>query len=48
MSPRSVPGFEAVQRRLLEREGVAFGADDRVDLERYRWSASPSQRKGWR
>jgi methylated-DNA-protein-cysteine methyltransferase-like protein len=48
VSPRSVPGSEAVQRRLLEREGVAFGADDRVDLERYRWSASPSQRKGWR
>jgi methylated-DNA-protein-cysteine methyltransferase-like protein len=48
VSPRSVPGFEAVQRRLLEREGVAFGADDRVDLERYRWCPSASRRKGRR
>ena len=48
VSPRCVPGFEAVQRGLLEREGVAFGADGRVDLERYRWRAGTSRRKGWR
>jgi methylated-DNA-protein-cysteine methyltransferase-like protein len=41
VSPRSVPGFEAVQRALLEREGVAFGADGRVDLERCRWRPRP-------
>ena len=46
VSPRSLPGFDAVQRGLLEREGVAFGADDRVDLQRYRWCSSPSRRKG--
>ena len=48
VSPRSVPGFDAVQRGLLEREGVAFGADGRVDLERYRWRSSTPRRKGWR
>ena len=48
VSPRSVPGFDAVQRGLLEREGVVFGADDRVDLERYRWRPSSSRRKGRR
>ncbi len=50
VSPRSVPGFDAVQRGLLECEGVAFRADGRVDLERYRWRASASRRKrrkGW-
>ncbi len=48
VSPRSVPGFDAVQRGLLEREGVVFGTDDRVDLERYRWRSSTPRRKGWR
>lgn len=28
----------AVQRSLLEEEGVAFDARDRVDLARYRWN----------
>lgn len=28
----------ARQRQLLEAEGIAFDARDRVDLERYRWS----------
>jgi methylated-DNA-protein-cysteine methyltransferase-like protein len=37
VSPRSVPGFERIQRALLEREGVDFGSDGRVDLDRYRW-----------
>jgi methylated-DNA-protein-cysteine methyltransferase-like protein len=44
VSPRSEPGFDAVQRGLLEREGVAFGTDGRVDLERYRWRPG----EGWR
>ncbi len=30
-------GADQLQRQLLEQEGVAFGADGRVDLERYRW-----------
>src|SRR5262245_51802057 len=29
-----VPGL---QRRLLEKEGVRFGPDGRIDLDRYRW-----------
>ncbi len=37
VSPRAEPGIERVQRALLEREGVRFGADDRVDLVRFGW-----------
>jgi len=29
------------QRRLLEGEGVGFGADDRIDLARYGWRPEP-------
>jgi methylated-DNA-protein-cysteine methyltransferase related protein len=34
---RAYPGGELVQRRLLEAEGIEFGPDDRVPLDRYRW-----------
>ena len=37
VSPRSEPGFERVQRALLEREGIEFDARDRVSLARFRW-----------
>lgn len=37
VSARSLPGFEQVQRQLLEDEGVAFDARGRLDLPRYRW-----------
>ena len=37
VSRRSAPGFDGIQRRLLEREGVVFDSNDRVDLERRRW-----------
>lgn len=37
VSPRAEPGQEGYQRHLLEEEGVAFNADGRLDLERYRW-----------
>jgi methylated-DNA-protein-cysteine methyltransferase-like protein len=37
VSPRAFAGSEAVQRKLLEREGVRFDARDRVDLERFGW-----------
>jgi methylated-DNA-protein-cysteine methyltransferase-like protein len=33
------PGETTRQRELLEQEGISFGADDRVDLDRYRWGA---------
>lgn len=29
--------FERIQRVLLEAEGIAFDARDRVDLPRFRW-----------
>jgi methylated-DNA-protein-cysteine methyltransferase-like protein len=37
VSPRSLPGWEAVQRALLEREGVVFDARGRIDLARHGW-----------
>lgn len=37
VSARSAPGFDGIQRRLLEREGVVFDSNDRADLERLRW-----------
>jgi methylated-DNA-protein-cysteine methyltransferase-like protein len=33
----SDPAGAAEQRRLLEAEGVVFGPDERVDLERFGW-----------
>lgn len=45
VSRRSDPTSEAIQRQLLEREGVIFDADSRVPLARFRWrprSAEPS------
>ena len=30
-------GSDALQRRLLEKEGVEFDRADRLDLERFRW-----------
>ena len=45
VSPRSLPGWEQVQRGFLEDEGVAFGPNGRVDLERHGWRplARPSR-----
>ncbi len=37
ISPRTEPGGDLIQRRLLEREGVNFAAADRLELGRYRW-----------
>ena len=39
VSPRAFAGSEAVQRKLLEREGVRFDVRDRVDLARFGWQA---------
>lgn len=33
-------GLRALQRTLLEREGVEFGPNDAVDLVRFRWDGS--------
>jgi methylated-DNA-protein-cysteine methyltransferase related protein len=33
------------QRRLLEKEGVAFDARGRVDMERFRWTVTRAPRR---
>ncbi|MDA8017295.1 MAG: MGMT family protein [Thermoanaerobaculia bacterium] len=37
VSLRSEPGWEGLQRALLESEGVKFDRGGRIDLEIYRW-----------
>ena len=44
VSPRSAPGWEGAQRRLLEREGVRFDAQGRLSLERHRWKPRARRR----
>ncbi len=38
ISARSEPGFEDLQRMLLEQEGVRFDAQGKVALEKVRWA----------
>jgi len=39
----SLPGASAVrQRKLLESEGVRFGARGRIDLDSFLWQPRPS------
>jgi methylated-DNA-protein-cysteine methyltransferase-like protein len=38
VSRRSSPGFDSLQRALLEREGVEFDAAGRIDLARHGWN----------
>ena len=37
VSARSEPGFDRVQRALLEAEGIEFDTKNRISLARYRW-----------
>lgn len=37
ISPRADPMFVDLQRHLLESEGIAFDASDRVSLARFQW-----------
>lgn len=37
VSPRATPGADALQRALLEREGVRFDASGRIELARFGW-----------
>lgn len=37
VSPRRTPGWDGLQRALLEREGIAFDARGRIDLGRQGW-----------
>jgi methylated-DNA-protein-cysteine methyltransferase-like protein len=46
VSPRRMPGWDAVQRVLLEREGVRFDARGRIDLARYGWRPRGRQPEG--
>jgi methylated-DNA-protein-cysteine methyltransferase-like protein len=43
VSPRSEPGWDGFQRRLLVAEGVEFRRG-RVDLGRYRWEPAAGPR----
>jgi methylated-DNA-protein-cysteine methyltransferase-like protein len=45
VSVRSEPGFEDLQRMLLEREGVRFNAQGRVAFDRVLWSPSSEAAK---
>ena len=37
ISGRADPGWGTLQLRMLENEGIEFGAGDRVSLQRYGW-----------
>lgn len=37
VSPRSEPGYEGLQRAMLEAEGVVFNSAGRISLKTYRW-----------
>ncbi len=37
ISPRATPGFDGLQRQLLEREGICFDGGGRVCLARFGW-----------
>ncbi len=37
VSPRATPGWDGLQRQVLEDEGVEFDARGRVNLRRCRW-----------
>jgi methylated-DNA-protein-cysteine methyltransferase-like protein len=41
ISPRAHSADTALQRQLLEEEGIQFDAQHRVDLRRYRWNGPP-------
>lgn len=41
VSPRDDPAAGAIQRALLEAEGVRFDARGRIDLRRFAWRAGP-------
>jgi methylated-DNA-protein-cysteine methyltransferase-like protein len=45
VSPRATPGFDSLQRALLEREGVRFDAQGRIDLARHGWRPRTSARR---
>lgn len=38
ISPRAEPGWDAVQRAMLEAEGVELRADGSIDIARFGWN----------
>ena len=46
ISKRSKPGYETLQRVMLEGEGIEFDANGRVSLSRFRWRPR-SWREPW-
>jgi methylated-DNA-protein-cysteine methyltransferase-like protein len=44
VSPRSVPDWDGLQRRLLEDEGIEFDGRGRIDLGRFGWNVPPHRR----
>jgi methylated-DNA-protein-cysteine methyltransferase-like protein len=44
LSPTVSPHDPGRQRRLLEREGVAFRLDGRIDMERHQWTLTAAPR----
>jgi methylated-DNA-protein-cysteine methyltransferase-like protein len=45
VSLRGEPGWDAIQRQLLERERVRFDAEGRVSLPRYQWQPRLAARR---
>jgi methylated-DNA-protein-cysteine methyltransferase-like protein len=43
VSPRATPGWEEVQKDLLEQEEVFFGPHERIDLARHGWKPRTRQ-----
>jgi methylated-DNA-protein-cysteine methyltransferase-like protein len=39
VSQRAEPGYEGLQRAILESEGIVFDAAGRVDLRRFQWDS---------
>ncbi len=37
ISPRAEPGYDLVQRAMLEAEGVEFNDEGQLNLDRFRW-----------
>jgi alkylated DNA nucleotide flippase Atl1/uncharacterized protein YndB with AHSA1/START domain len=45
ISRRATPGYEFIQRGLLEAEGVRFGPDGRISLKRFGWEPGTRRKK---
>jgi methylated-DNA-protein-cysteine methyltransferase-like protein len=47
VSKRAEPGYEQLQRFLLEAEGVGFDTQGRVSLARFRWKPTGENRSSY-